>query len=400
LPNPTSRERKDTPFWSALVPWVTTRATVLVVGYLAVLGIGFQVGNPLLGSPTTNLQARWDANWYLGIAMNGYGYYPSEPSGTQSVVSFPAYPISVGILARLTGGSHRDFRIAGTLLSLTAFLGALVYLIRLARDLLGNHERAVWAAWLLASYPFGVFFSAIYTESLFLLAALGAIHHTRQWEWGRAAAWGLLAGLTRPNGCLLVLPLAILAFAPRASMALAGASNGRGDKRDAGAQASRLLVVTAPAIGLAIYSAFLWRLAGDPLAWARSQHAWGRTCGDPIGVVVQQYRHIAELGLGGYATQLPHDAIGLVLLAVVVVTAWPIARRLGVAYAAFTLVGVMPSLMSGSLMSMGRFTSVLFPLFIWLAAIIPLRFAPAVAAAWLSFQAFCAVLFYTWRNFY
>ena len=55
----------------------------------------------------------------------------------------------------------------------------------------------------MAAYPFAVFFSAPYTEALFVLGAVAAFYHFRRAEWLQAAAWGLLVGLTRPNGCFL-----------------------------------------------------------------------------------------------------------------------------------------------------------------------------------------------------
>ncbi len=39
---------------------------------------------------------------------------------------------------------------------------------------------------------------------------LGAWYHLRRDERWPAFGWGLLAGLTRPNGCLLSIPLALL----------------------------------------------------------------------------------------------------------------------------------------------------------------------------------------------
>jgi hypothetical protein len=49
---------------------------------------------------------------------------------------------------------------------------------------------------------------------------------------------------------------------------------------------------------------------------------------------------------------------------------------------------------------MGRFTAVLFPIFIWLG----LRVPPAHRTPWLATfsmcQAFCAVLFFPWRPLY
>ena len=65
---------------------------------------------------------------------------------------------------------------------------------------------------LLATYPFAVYYSAAYTESLFLLAALGTWFHSRREEFLRAAGWGLLLGLTRPNGFFLAVPLGLIAL--------------------------------------------------------------------------------------------------------------------------------------------------------------------------------------------
>jgi Gpi18-like mannosyltransferase len=118
----------------------------------------------------------------------------------------------------------------GTLVVLLAFCGALIYLYRLARGMLGDDARAADAVWLLAVYPFAVFYSAVYTESLFLLGALGAFYHFQRGEYARAGAWGVLVGLTRPNGCFLAVPLGILAVAPWLPRWLAG----RGSDEPAG----------------------------------------------------------------------------------------------------------------------------------------------------------------------
>jgi Gpi18-like mannosyltransferase len=64
--------------------------------------------------------------------------------------------------------------------------------------------------WLIAAYPFALFFGAIYTESLYLLGATAAFYHLRRRELWRAGAWGLLVGLTRPNGAFLSVPLALI----------------------------------------------------------------------------------------------------------------------------------------------------------------------------------------------
>jgi hypothetical protein len=48
-------------------------------------------------------------------------------------------------------------------------------------------------------------------------------------------------------------------------------------------------------------------------------------------------------------------------------------------------------------MSIGRMTSVLFPVFLWLAAAIPLRHHTGWIVAFAVLQGLVAALFFTWR---
>jgi hypothetical protein len=43
---------------------------------------------------------------------------------------------------------------------------------------------------------------------------------------------------------------------------------------------------------------------------------------------------------------------------------------------------------------------VLFPAFIWLAAVVPPKHRPAWLASFAAFQALNAAMFYTWRQLY
>src|SRR5262245_23189633 len=72
-----------------------TRLAVLFVGYLAVAMVGYRPGTPpirLSPNEAANLQARWDANWYFGIATDGYRYAPAVDTPQQNIVFFPAFP--------------------------------------------------------------------------------------------------------------------------------------------------------------------------------------------------------------------------------------------------------------------------------------------------------------------
>ena len=78
----------------------------------------------------------------------------------------------------------------------------------------------------------------------------------------------------------------------------------------------------------------------------------------------------------------------------------PVARRLGLAYAVFILINILPPLAAGGMLSLGRFSSVMFPAFIWCAAAIPVRHRSAWLATFMGLQALNATLFYTWRELF
>ena len=222
---------------TAAIVTAGTRPAILFVGYMAVLVFGYppgpvppvQVNNELV-----NLQARWDANWYLGIVTEGYHFVPGQPGLQQSVAFFPAYPLLVRGVGRILGGRLTSYIGAGMLVSFAAFFGALIYLYALARDTLGEDE-ARFAVWALATYPFALFFGAIYVEPLLLLGMTATFYHFTHGRFARAAAWGLLVGLTKTNGFLLSIPLAILAI----SQAGGRGQGGRGQAGQAGRSSAR-----------------------------------------------------------------------------------------------------------------------------------------------------------------
>lgn len=372
-------------FRMAAMVTTATRPMVFLTGYLAVATIGVAGGvRPLheFENEILNLPLRWDAGWYLQIAANGYSFV--ERSGSrlqQNIVFFPAYPMLVRATALMLGNRMGMLVVGGTIVSLVCFVIALTYLFQLAREHL-NDDQAITALWFLAVYPFALFFGAIYTESLYLAGAIGAFYHLRRGELVRASAWGLLVGLTRPNGAFMCLPLVLCVF-------------DRNLKRRG--LLPTVVAAATPAIGALLYSAYIWRITGDPLSWAAGHAAWGRHYQGLEKVVVDRYRYITGWGLSTYVGQQPLDFLNGLGAAFVLVAVWPVARRLSIAYAVFILVNMLPPLASGGLLSAGRFSSVMFPAFLWLALVVPARHRAGWIAGFASLQALNAALFYTWR---
>jgi len=75
----------------------------------------------------------------------------------------------------------------------------------------------------------------------------------------------------------------------------------------------------------------------------------------------------------------------------------PLARRVGAAYGMWIAVNIFPPVAAHLFISLGRFTSVLFPLFFWLALVVPRQRVTYLAGAFAACQAILAVCFYLWR---
>jgi hypothetical protein len=280
----------------------------------------------------------------------------------------------------------------GVLISIVSFFFALKYFLRLSRELLKDEDQAVTAVTLLALYPFAVYFSAAYTEGLFLLTLMGAVYHFHKNELVRAALWGFVCGLTRPNGAFLSVVLALMAVRP-----FLAASNAREIKTVPGSIINRLLAASAPGLGMLTFSAFIYRLTGNPFMWTTQNVAWGRTYRSLDSIVSDRMDFIASNGWYTYASTQTIDMFYSLAVLLALAAVWPVYRRFGLAFAAFILITVLPPMSAGGLLSMGRVTSILFPVFLWLGAVIPVRHRYAWIGAFAVLQGFVAVMFFTWR---
>ena len=389
---------------ASMARWsLASRVGVLLAGYFAVVTIGLApgaVGFQVASDTALNLPARFDAGWYGGIALEGYSF-EGRFDKQQNIAFFPAFPLlerAAGYpLGAFAPGIPKERRMArllwgGVIVSLIAFAWGAVYLWRLARDTIGE-ARAPAAVAFLAAYPFSVFFSAPYTESLFLLGSVAAIYHFRRGELLKASAWGLLVGLTRPNGCFLSVVLACLitehlwrARSAKVSMV----------RFPAYAVARSVLAASAPGVGMLIYSAYVHHLTGAWFGWARLHEAWGRSYSG-LAPVVRAYGWLTDEGLLHVVEGVPYDTLNSLGLIFALLMLWPVWKRLGPAFAVFVLINLVPPMLAGGVLSMGRLTSTLFPLFLALAGCAPPRLVTPLVTAFAIGQGLAAALFFTWH---
>jgi hypothetical protein len=281
----------------------------------------------------------------------------------------------------------------GVFVSIGAFLWALVYLYRFCREQMGA-ERALAAVTLLAAYPFALFYSAPYTEALFLLELVAACYHFRRDVLGKAGVWAFLCGLTRPNGCLLSIVLALMAVGPLWRRSWRPAlPPPMGWRR----LAERIGTASLPGVGMIAYSVFIYSLTGDALQWTKQQIGWGRVYQSIDQLVLDRVEFIDTHGFYTFASRQTVDMVYLVALLFVLASVVPVYRRFGLPLASLIIVNVLPPLLMGGLMSMGRTTSVLFPAFMWLGAVVPASHRTAWVYAFAALQGLFAAMFFTWR---
>jgi hypothetical protein len=365
-----------------------TRLPVLLIGALAATIVG-TVPPPaaeavwrVSSHELVNLLARWDTFFYYTIATDGYHWDPAV-FRHYNVVFFPLYALLMRWGGALLGGHPLA---AGLIVSLAAFGGALVLVYRLAR-LEGDDDFARRVVVLMSTFPCALYFSVVYTESLFLLLSAGAFYAMRRGRLGWVAVCGLAAGLTRPNGFWLFLPLACLTLWPR------DAAAGEPPPRPIRVPMA-LLAAAAPIAGLSLFCGYLFWRFGDPIAWIHGQAAWGMPILLRAGA--------PDPGkLPGEALIKPIEVIvwigNIIAFCAAVHAIRPIWKRFGVAYALWIALNIFPPVAAHLFMSLGRFISVLFPFFFWLALRVPRERLARVAGVFAAGQAVLAIWFFLWR---
>jgi hypothetical protein len=373
---------------SVLAALLGTRLPVLLLGVAAVTVVGTippptaEAAWRVSPNEVDNLLARWDTDFYHSIATHGYHWDPAVFSH-QNVVFFPLYPLLMKCGGYLLGGHPLA---AALIISLVSFAGAVAILYRLAADELG--DAYAWpVVLLLSTYPFALFYSVAYTEALFLFLSVGAFYAMRRGRFLAAALFGLGAGLTRPNGFWLALPLFMIAVS-RAGDRPPDDRLWWTRKRVTG-----LIAAFGPVIGTALFCWYLSSTVGDGFAWMRGQAAWGfpllgrPPAPDPIRTSVDR------LTVSEMVTWAGNIAAFVAAVAAIV----PVARRFGAAYGLWIAVNIFPPVAAHLFISLGRFTAVLFPLFFWFATLVPRRELSRVAGGFAFAQAVFAVWFFLWR---
>lgn len=356
-------------WWLAAFIFVFTRAFALAGAYVGASRLVRE--QPAYGKGWfAEMSLMWDSAYYATIAQGGYSFDPAAPAGA-NVAFPPLYPFFINLLSGLLraatfswnwGNNQYGSTIAaGLIISNVAFVVALALLVRWLSPRFGRVGAALVALGL-ASLPTAFFFSAIYTESLFLMLVLACFcvaHSDMRLKWLLVGLLGMLASLTRFTGVLL-LPVFLLDY-----LAQVGWKPRR-------VRTDILWLGLVPA-GVALYIGFLWWRFGDPSAmnssmlqgwnhklsffvetyWNSAAQLWNSV----TGAVPAAEDPVLHYGNGSRLYLVLDLALPLVLL----VGAFLARKKLLVAEWAWLVLGIVYPLSTNITFSMARYVLPLWP---------------------------------------
>jgi hypothetical protein len=426
--------------WRAL--W-SSRALVSIAGVATIAAFGFgptrKAFNPpglthgfgWLGNLLAAPVARWDSAWYLEIARFGYRPDLGAASAPRDAY-FPLYPMALRAIAWLGAPPV----LAGVLISTAAFALALYGIHRLTtlelagagrrRALAGGaggfpEDAARLAVLVMAFAPMAFFFSAVYSESLYLALSVGVFWNARHGRWAWVGVLGALASATRNTGLVLLLPAAMIY--------LYGPREDRPPDRTTDSSVRRMTPryrlghdwawLALMPLGTVLFGAYLGLEGGSPLGFMHAEGTWGRHLTAPfVGaweglgsafdgarqLLSLQSRHIYFAPGGANPTvSAEHDLLMIVFLAFALAATIGVLRTLPFAYGAYVIAALALPLSdpvrTEPLQSLPRFMVVLFPLGIWVAARLaerPRARRPVLTASGLAMVLFLAQ-FATWH---
>ncbi len=287
---------------------------------------------------------RWDTQWYLKIALQGYDQYDG------GLAFFPLYPLLIRMVGEVIG---RQWFLAALLISNGCALASMILLYHIVAHQFGDLA-ARRTIILFLAFPTAFYLFAAYTESLFLMFTLLALTNAQNQRWKLASVAVALASLTRLQGVVLILPVLIEVVTHYRSVRLSifdWAS----------------ILFSGSSIG--IYWFYIWLVYGDVGVWMRSMALW-RVPGIPGQAIIVAIQQL-WLSSGRFWISNLLDLIATCFFIVLVIWA---ARRLSWSLNVYSIVMLIIPLMSiqtlvseEPLTLMPRYGLILFPIFIALS---------------------------------
>jgi len=356
---------------------------------LCYLGLAFFTNHlqSLAFDPYVNTIKMNDSGWYEKITNEGYSIitnkrdlgYSEGPNIKQSEWAFfPFYPYANRFLI---GIFDWNFNQSGFFLamifSVTSFLALYYFCVEYFKDT----DQALYTTFLVMAFPFHYYFSMLYTEAIFFTSMIGCFIAINEKKYFMLSILLVPLCLIRPNGIIIVVPL-YLYYLER---------NNIFDKKsihwnllfNKKTILESLYFLTAP-ISFGLYCLYQWHKTGYYLAFTLAQAGWNKKFMFPF---MAFFRH------GDIANQI--NSIYSIVGIIVAIFAW---KKLSISLNILIWLSILLPLCSGSVISMPRYISVIFPLFIFISSILnTYKYKNAILVLLLMIQ-ICTYYFWLIRN--
>lgn len=148
----------------------------------------------------------WDAEWYRGIATEGY---PSSATGTASWAFFPLYPLTVRVVSAAFGG---NLDLAGYLVSNVCYAIACGYSYRYILITRRKEEEAYFYIALMTWGICGFYDAILYTEAMYLMFLTMCFCYLKEEKFLKMGICGLMMSATRNTGVFFVFVVVLDRF--------------------------------------------------------------------------------------------------------------------------------------------------------------------------------------------
>ncbi len=337
---------------AVVLPLLISRAAMLLVGWFSqdlIIQTKFipnESGRLYSHHRLLDIWGRWDTGWYMDIVVDGYSVSEDLSRIQSNVAFFPLYPL---IVRTALAPIPRHLWTPGVILAIGVVVSnlclvtALALIYRLVLRLGMCYAVARRTVFYLTIFPVGFVFSSFYTESLFLMLIAAALLAMFGGRWRTACLIIGLSSAARLPGILMALPL-FFQYMERIQW------KWRKIRRD-------VMWLSITPAGLLAYMVHLYLLAGDPLAFLRTQSAW------------QHRPSLPWQTLRAISPAAPYtDPLNLMCIVVfLVISLGLLADRRSRVLGILAGLNVAPVLFSGQLTSAMRYCMVAFPVFIALA---------------------------------
>ncbi len=296
---------------------------------------------------------KWDANAYIRIS-EGYTSY-MENGHYPTLVFFPLYAWLLKALRLVIPNAAA----AGLFLSGLLSSFACMYLFKLV-CLDYSRKTALLSVLFLCIFPFGFFYSAIMSESVFLLTSIMTLYYIRKGNWGIGGICGFFAALSRSAGVFLVFPALVQLL--EESKLLGKLKNG---KLWAETLKKGLWILLLPLATL-LYLFINYRISGDPfyflelekMFWQQETQAFFQTAGSFWEIITGPYSPSVV-----FSSFLP----GLICLIFSYIVLLRSATKHKTMYVTWLFVSIIVNTSMTWPLSFCRYIACAFPLYIFMA---------------------------------